>query len=110
MPKRKTTVCLMAISALVIGCLAYFLMFYQFGHWDSIGIEASGQTSWALVVMHLGPPDETPPPNDSLLENDRIYHGVDVRLHVSTRKMIVEGKTRFQEVVTGVGVSRRHKD
>lgn len=56
---------------------------------------------WKLIQETFGEPDCAPVPSgDSLSKNARIYKDKIVIFHSELKKIKVEGKTRYEEVIT----------
>lgn len=60
------------------------------------------ETKWNNVQRLYGDPDIAPPPTEDLSSNARVYRRSIVILYTGREKVMVDGKTRFHEVIKGV--------
>ena len=64
---------------------------------------------WMEIEKVLGEADEYPPDYDGEHnKNTRVYHGKDIIFYVESKKIEIDGKTRFHEVITKVEICK-HK-
>ena len=58
---------------------------------------------WKIIQENFGKPDITPlPSRESLRENTRVYEDKVIIFHTHLKPIKVDGKTRYEEVITKV--------
>lgn len=68
-------------------------------------IEYNNGMRWIEIESKFGEPDYTPiPTGNSLSENTRIYKGKCIIFYTGPNKIRVEGKTRYEEVITKIEI------
>lgn len=79
------------------------------GNWDCLRYQEG--VSWKQVISTLGEPEIAPLPEagTDLSRNARVFTDGAVILYLERREVQEEGKTRFQEAVTGLEVCKKKK-
>jgi hypothetical protein len=63
---------------------------------------------WQIIKEELGEPDFAPlPSGESLSKNTRVYEDKVVIFHTELNKIRVNGKTRYEEIISSVEICEK---